>query len=478
MASALYEISPEGQLCFNFHEGQVRAWECARRFVAVLAGTQGGKTSWGPWWLAREIEARGPGDYLAVTTNYDLFKLKMLPSLVECFVNVLKIGRYWSGDRVIEIKDPSGNFLASKADDPMWARIILRSAEAGSGLECATAKAAWLDEAGQDEWVRDIWEAVFSRLSLALGRLLVTTTLYNWGYLKTDFYDRWAKGDPDYAVVNFDSCVNPAFPKVEWDRALASMPLWRFRMRYQGLYERPAGQIYDSFDERECKRPRWAIPPDWKRYLGLDFGGVNTAGNFYAQEPNTRNKWLYRLYKAGGRTAKEHVVEILRGEPMIPLCVGGSRSEGQWRQEFAAAGLPVLEPDVTEVDVGISRVYGAHKHNEILVFDDLDEYLQQKRAYSRQLDSDGQPTEKIQNKEIYHFMDAERYIIGWMYQQPYATLTEAVPIAGHQQTLFGMPVVQTEQPRQTTTDVAAHERQMRGGLLSGADLFGGSVRRT
>jgi hypothetical protein len=99
---------------------------------------------------------------------------------------------------------------------------------------------------------------------------------------------------------------------------------------------------------------------------------------------------------------------------MIPKCVGGSKSEGQWRKEFASGGLPVLPPAITEVEIGINRVYGAHKRNEILVFDDLHGYLDQKETYSRKLDANNEPTEGIEDKETFHFLDAERYIIGYL----------------------------------------------------------------
>src|SRR5579859_1708742 len=136
-------------LTLDLHPGQTAAWESRRRIVAMLAGTQGGKTSFAPWWLHREIQTRGAGDYLAVTDSFDLFKLKFLPSMRECFEQVLRCGRYWSGERLIEIADPTtGRFLAKRADDPMWARIILRSADSKSGVESTSAKAAVLDEAG------------------------------------------------------------------------------------------------------------------------------------------------------------------------------------------------------------------------------------------------------------------------------------------------------------------------------------------
>lgn len=412
---ALYEIADGGRLRLHFHRGQYRAWQSKKRFVVVLAGTQSGKTTYGPFWLAREISACGPGDYVAVTSTYDLFKLKMLPAMRECFEHVLGIGRYWGSNRILELSDPAtGKFLAKNADDRMWGRIILRSAESDSGLESTTAKAAWLDEAGQPEYKITTWEAVLRRLSLSMGRVLLTTTLYDLGWLKAHVYDRWKAGDPDFDVIQFDSTENPLFPREEAERAKATMPIWRYNMQYRGIYTRPAGLIYDSFNEELCKVPRFTLPAEWPRYLGLDFGGVNTAGMFYAAEPNTGRFFAYRQYKAGGRTAKEHARKLLEGEPMIPTCVGGSKSEGQWRDEFRAGGLPVMPPDVSEVEVGITRVYGAHKANKIMVFDDLDGYLDEKSTYSRVLDANNEPTEKIQDKETYHLLDAERYILGWL----------------------------------------------------------------
>jgi hypothetical protein len=48
------------------------------------------------------------------------------------------------------------------------------------------------------------------------------------------------------------------------------------------------------------------------------------------------------------------------------------------------------------------------------VFNTCKGYIDQKHSYSRELDELDQPTEKIENKEDYHFMDAERYIMGWL----------------------------------------------------------------
>lgn len=420
----------DGELRYTWHPGQAAALASRHRFVAILSGTQSGKTVTGPRWLHREIggyteeatgevvEGRGPGDYLAVTANYDLYKLKMLPELLWYFVDTLRIGKYWAQSRIIEIAEDCrpGAFLAQTQDSPMWARIILRSAEAPAGLESATAQAAWLDEAGHPDFRREAWEAVLRRLSLFQGRVLISTTLYEWGWLKTEVYDRWKAGDPDYSVVQFDSILNPMFSKEEWERAKRSMPAWKFDLFYRGRYARPAGLIYDSFNEALCKIKRFPISSSWPRYIGHDFGPIHTSALWYAQDPTTGYLYLYRTYLSQEKTtAAAHVEkwkELSAGETIRKRVGGavGSADEG-WREAYSLAGCSIQEPLVRDVEVGIDRVYGWHKTNRLFVFEDLLDYLSEKMSYSRKLDEDYLPTEEIKDKSRFHLMDGERYIL-------------------------------------------------------------------
>lgn len=219
------------------------------------------------------------------------------------------------------------------------------------------------------------------------------------------------------------------------------MPQWRFDMMYRGLFTRPAGMIYDCFTRGRNTCPRFEIPKHWKRYLGLDFGGVNTAGLFFAEDPRDGRFYGYREYLAGGRTAKEHAVEFLRDEPGIPFTVGGSKSEGQWRNEFSAAGLPVREPDQSDVEVGITRVYGAIKRTDVVLFDDLVQTLAQVNSYARKVDSKGEPTEEIKNKDMYHFLDAGRYVLSWKFRETLTKWvnTRATPTDSHYSASLGIP---------------------------------------
>jgi hypothetical protein len=195
-------------------------------------------------------------------------------------------------------------------------------------------------------------------------------------------------------------------------------------MNYDGLFTKPAGIIYDCFDPIRHKVPRFAIPGNWPRWLGLDFGGVHTVGVFVAEELGPQNEltgrlFVYRVYgPAGNATAKQHVTAILKGEPCIPDAVGGSKSEHQWRDEFGAAGLGVREPPISDVEVGIDRVYGAIKQNQLLVLDDPDSgtqsLLDELASYSRVLDEMGEPTRDIDEKSSFHCADALRYVIAYL----------------------------------------------------------------
>lgn len=411
------------------HAGQWRALESTKRYVVILAGTQSGKTSLGPLWLHQEMRSRGPGDYMVITPTFPLLEIKALPEFRRLFEVQLRLGEYRaspirhftissSGERSLwgSIQDVPTNVYFGYADDP-------------ESLESATVKAAWLDEAGQRRFKRGSWEAIQRRLSLNEGRALITTTPYDLGWLKQTFWDPWvaaSQNHPDIDVINFPSTANPRFPQAELERAQRDLPRWKFRMFYLGQFERPAGLIYDNFQNHTGEGGHvvkaFTIPNEWPRFQGADFGGVNTAALFLAQELDAQGKpvrrfYAYREYLVGSLTARQHADRWRSGEPRLPKTVGGSHSEDQWRNEFRAAAYPIGEPDIKDVEVGIDRVYGMIGRDELLVFDTLTMLRDEMTTYSRVLDANGDPTEKIEEKETYHLLDSLRYVGGWLNRQ-------------------------------------------------------------
>lgn len=429
----IMEVFSDGRLLLHLHEGQQRAHNSKARIVFMIAGTQSGKTSYGPHWLLQEIKRemarleypeRGVGDFLAASATYDLFSMKMLPEMQKLFCDFdpfgMNIGRYWSNARTIELSEGliPGKFWARRDTDPMWGRIILRSADAPAGLESATAKAVWLDEPGLPQYNIDTWEAISRRLSLSEGRVLGTSTIYNLGWMKTEIYDKWRKQDPDepnpeIEVVQFPSTMNPEFPKASMDRARLSMPSWKFNMFYLGQFDKPAGLVYDSFDTAACIVPAFPIPENWLWHVGSDFGGSNPAHLMYAQDPGTGLFWLVDEYKPGAKSVGEQVEELksrMRNRQVVRR-LGGSHEEIGWRDDFRSHGWPIAEPGVHKVDVGIGRVYALHKLNQIMVFDTCHGYISEKGSYTYKLDERYDPTDEIEQKSSYHYMDAERYVL-------------------------------------------------------------------
>jgi hypothetical protein len=412
--SDVAEVTPSGKLRPLFHDGQRRAyWSDAKRTL-VLAGTQSGKTCTGPWWLLRQMQKYGPGDYIVAGPELTLLRKKVVPEIVTLFSTILGAGALISSPDLKFVISRTGRQTIFGSEHVPKTTIWFGHGDNPDSLESMTAKAAWLDEPGQKKFRRDSHEAIERRLAIADGPILYTTTPYVLHWLKADIYDKRDDPTADVVVINFDSIANPNFPREVWERARATLPVWKFNMFYRGRFERPAGLIYDCWDDDENIIPTFTIPDEWPRYLGADFGGVNTAALKIAAELDAEGRRTGRFiaygeYLDGGRTAAQHADHWRRGEPRLPKAIGGSKSEGQWRKEFGAARFPIQEPPISDVEVGILRFYGLIKERKFLAMPDLTGFLDQVRGYSRVLDAQGEPTEEIEDKSLYHYLDAARY---------------------------------------------------------------------
>lgn len=412
----------------NWHAGQQRAWDSEKRIVAIIAGHQSGKTEVGPHWLYREIRRRGPGDYIIASPTFQLLMKKVLPAFKALFENSMRLGDYKSQTKTFEFS--RNGFRRTFGENVPYelTQVFFGHASDADSLESATAKAAWLDEAGQNKFKLDSFEAIQRRLSIHTGRTLITTTPYNLGWLKQKIFDPWLKAGrdhPDFEVVNFDSIANPAFPREEYEGKRRTLPAWKFNLFYRGIFERPAGAIFDQFSEKYNVCPRTPLPDHWPRYVGMDFGATNTAAVFLAAELNQATKVptgrliAYREYHPGKMPPEMHVAKILEGEPRMPLVVGGNPQEEEWRARFRAAGLPVLEPPTRDVEVGIDAVYkmlvtDIGGRPQLQIMDHLSGVLDQVASYSRVVDEFGEKTDEIEDKQLFHFCDSLRYLCVWI----------------------------------------------------------------
>jgi hypothetical protein len=437
------------KLHLAFHPGQTRAWKSEARFILVLAGTRSGKSSFSPWWLWREVQRRGPGDYLLCAPSYKLLDKAAVPYLNEAMGTYLRLGKLVGGAQ--------GRFEVSKAGEwKLWqaaqtkpTRILFGHADEPESLEAAQYKAAVCDEAGQKRFKQESWEAIQRRLAIDRGRCLFPTTPYSLNWLKTEVHDRAVRSlkgtsanptaDAGYDLVSFESIMNPAFPLDIWEQARATLPAWKFDLFYRGIFSRPAGAIYDVFDPDFHALPGGYVPePSWRIYCGIDFGAPNFAAVFIAEEPGTGKRVAFAEYRPQeSRKAADHIAAMhgvmrkafklqaaqwaamsdataAEWTRLPDLCVGGAKSEGQWRTEFAALGWPIREPDQNEIEVGISRIYACLAEDRLFVTADCPRLLADIQSYSRPVDDDGNPLEGIEDQHIYHSADSLRYIVSYL----------------------------------------------------------------
>ena len=411
-----YVREPNGDICIHtyFHDGQTEADTAKERIVAIIAGSQSGKTSYGPLWLLARVIECGAGDYGVVTPTFSLLDRKALPEFRLLFQEVLGLGAYHEQKKKFTFSQDACDRLFGGGK----CVVYFGYATQPDSLESATWKAAWLDEAGQATFKQDSYEAIRRRVALNRGRILITTTPYNLGWLKTEVWDPYQAGDKTIRVVRFDSTKNPAFSQEEMDEAKRRMPKWKFDQFYRGIFSRSAGVVYEAFVDQIggtlCRT--FTPPPHWRRVIGVDFGPVNFAAVYFAQSPETGRWFVYRTYyPAERRTNAEHIQSLFINEPTQHedyscIVTGGAPNEKAWRDKFAEEGLPIPRPAFPDLDPGIHAGHSLMALGRLKIMAGLTGLRKDLTEYSYVVTSSGDVVHnEIVDKRKWHRLDAFRY---------------------------------------------------------------------
>jgi len=376
----------------KLHKGQTRAWKSNAKIVAMISGTGSGKTFMGALWLYREIQKYPKDAFLVVSPTYLMFDRVVLP-MAKGLLDELTHGVYRAVEKTY-ILPTGGKVFFGSADNPLT-------------LEGVHVRAAWMDEAGQMK--REAWDVVLRRTGFYGGRVLITTTPYNLGWLKTEVFDRWKAGDKDYDVIQFPSIQNPYYPKEEFERAKATLPAWKFKMFYLGEFAKPEGLVYDDFDTARHVIEPFEIPKDWRRIVGVDFGYNNpTAAVWIAISPDDV-MYVYKEYYERNKIPQEtgsDIVRLSEGEYISALFCDPSYPAAI--EEYRRLGLPAVSAR-TEVKEGIEDVIGRFKTDRLFVFRGLTNFLDEIENYRWKVHNDSIQDEPV--KEYDHLMDALRYAI-------------------------------------------------------------------
>ena len=199
---------------------------------------------------------------------------------------------------------------------------------------------------------------------------------------------------------------------IESRNVLSNMTGARRDRLFLGLWAAPEGAIYEVFDEQRHKVATFDIPPTWPRFVGIDPVGAYIAAIWVAYDPQNQTFVVYREYcEPFGIPTSQHAKNILElsvGETIFWWVVGAP-SERQPRADFASYGIPAEAPAFADLWSGIDRVNEMLSFNELFVMEHCTGLLDEIGGYRRKMDKDGRITDKIEDKDIWHRLDALRY---------------------------------------------------------------------
>ena len=367
----------------TLHHFQGEALRSQKRFIALIAGTGGGKTYFGPIWLLTEVQKYPTDSFFVIAPTFPLFERTTLPEFMARFE--LHIGGVYREKKKRYEMSTGGIVYFGSADNP-------------DSLEGGQVRAAWIDEAGQIK--RASWQATQRRLGVKMGRCLLTTTPYGMGWLYTDFYKRWKNKDPDYDVIQFRSVDNPYYPRDEYERARRTMDSRTFSMRYKGQFKKLAGLIYPDFGPDNIVEP-FKIPEGWKRWGGIDFGWNHPfVAMRLATDPNKPEGeiFIYEEYCQSARFLVDHAKKLDKN-----IQYYADPSAKQDRKELANQKVRI-KPGNNDVDSGIELMGTLIKVKRLKVFKTCLNFLDEIEIYRRD------EKDKVVKKDD-DCMDSTRYAL-------------------------------------------------------------------
>lgn len=365
----------------TLHYYQTKALRSMARFIALIAGTGGGKTFFGPIWLYKEVSEYPTDQYFVIAPTYKMLMRATVPMLIELFRGT---------DAEGEFNQSKGLYLL-----PQGGLIWFGSADRPETLEAGQYRAAWLDEAGQMKYM--VWVVIQARLGLKQGRALITTTPYAMNWLYKEFYKRWVDDDPNYDVIQYRSIDSPYYPKEEYERAKTALSEQLFDMRYKGQFRKMEGLVYPDFSQDHIIGD-FDVPTKWTKQGAVDFGFNNPFVILKGALDRDDVLYIYSESYKSKTLLSEHA------ERMRDIDYVGDPSGKREIEELRNMEISINAAD-SEVALGIQKVNERIKTNRLKVFKSCKNLIDEFETY-HYIEEKDKPEKKDD-----HCMDALRYLI-------------------------------------------------------------------
>lgn len=402
----------------KLHQAQEKVRLESKRFNVVACGRRWGKTRLGVWLACKQLAIAGSlvgwfaPNYKYLNEAWDELYIYLKDSDVIESSN--------KTERVIKLKNGSLIEFWSMEDE-----------DAGRSRRFHLVI---VDEVAKQPGMSGRWEkAISPTLADFVGSAwFLSTPKGSTGFFYNAFTWGQSKEHPDWASWQMPSKSNPYLPEGEVDAAEGRSTPLVFRQEWLAEFVQPAGAVYDCFDSRieseetgptnVISRSSLGDASEYELHLGIDFGSANTAcAAIWEEKANPGTFICVGSYHASSDDEALHIERIRGGVGRELSAWGGAPSENAWRKRWAQAGMNVARPPVVGtngVDVQIAILYRLIREKKLKICSDLTALISEILAYSYKVDGDDRTTDLIEDKSIYHRLDALRYVMvalghGW-----------------------------------------------------------------
>ena len=385
----------------TLHAGQQRVVDERKRFNVLACGRRWGKTRFGVYLALHGLQKGNAVGWFAPSYRY----------ADEAFEEVISALGGRESKNIQSVNSTTKTIrLANGGIFECW---TLENEDAGRSRKYHLVI---IDEAAQVSKLRGIYtKAIRPTLADYQGDLwLLSTPRGSTGF----FFECYqlGQGEGDWKSWQMPTSTNHYISPDEIKIAEEDSPPSIFAQEWLAEFVQPAGAVFDCFSyEKNTCRP-FRIPKDWRIFAGWDFGSANTASVLIGFDEENDTYYAAHSYHGAGESASKHIREIekvLNGRK-LSACYGGANSEDSHREAFTDAGMRVYKPLVNgqgSVEVGINTIYRLIRTGKLKVFSNATELITQILSYSYKVDSDDRVTDLVEDKAMFHRLDALRYVM-------------------------------------------------------------------
>ena len=371
--------------------------------IGLLAcGIQFGKTKVGSVWMKLKNHTfTDPTDnFLIVAPTYKILTQSTLPPYLQIMKD---FGIFSKADMTLKVHG-GGTVYMRSATDP------------DSVVGITNIRAIWGDEAGLFSLYFS--ENLAARAAFRAAQTLYTTSPYTLNWLYKDIIRpkmRDPKARPDVTLIQAASWENPYFPREVIDRNRLTMDSRRFNALFGGQWERPAGMVYDCYDEDENQVEPFQLPAGTRFVGGIDWGFNHPfVFKVRAITPEGRHYGVSEFYQTGLTIAD--AVKVVKQRCLV-YGVGPvycDPAQPAHIEELCRHKIQAI-PAENDIRLGIDRHYELLKTRRLKFFrgmnpHTLDEIESYHYPEPDELDPDDNAKDHLPVKQHDDAMDCDRYI--------------------------------------------------------------------